>query len=193
MAIEMSDHELVANGRIGDQRALAEIYRRFSPLVIATARRRLGGSSDVNDVVQDTFMIVFAKLPHLQTPGAVRGWIRRIAINCAHRRFRRDRLVDTDDAAVAQHASTDASPEHQAELALIVRALRMPLRLRLPWVLRHVVGATLEDVAAACGWSLATVKRRLSEANAIVAQFVANCTRTSGRRRNHPTQRASNG
>lgn len=174
MNTDPSDADLVARGQTGDQRALAEIYRRFSPFVTATARHRLGRSSDVNDVVQDTFMIVFAKLGHLATPGALRGWIRRITINCAHRRFRRDCLMESDDDALAQQVSNDASPEHQVELALIVRALRIPVRLRTPWVLRHVVGASLEDVAAACGWSLATVKRRLAEADLIVARFVAN-------------------
>jgi RNA polymerase sigma-70 factor (ECF subfamily) len=35
---------------------------------------------------------------------------------------------------------------------------------RLAWMLRHVEGHTLDDVAAQCGVSLATVKRHIARA-----------------------------
>ena len=57
--------------------------------------------------------------------------------------------------------------------ALIDRALvKMPLKLRTPWVLRHVVGCSLDDIAAACECSLATVKRRISDADDRVARHL---------------------
>jgi RNA polymerase sigma-70 factor (ECF subfamily) len=77
------------------------------------------------------------------------------------------------EASLHDQASNDASPEQRAELALVDRALsRMPLKLRTPWVLRHVLGERLEDVAAACNCSLATVKRRLAEAETVVADHL---------------------
>jgi RNA polymerase sigma-70 factor (ECF subfamily) len=48
----------------------------------------------------------------------------------------------------------------------------MPLKLRTPWVLRHVIGCSLDDVAAACACSLATVKRRITAAEEIVDKHV---------------------
>jgi RNA polymerase sigma-70 factor (ECF subfamily) len=41
---------------------------------------------------------------------------------------------------------------------------RIPPKLRVPWVLARIEGETLPRVADACGVSLATVKRRVSEA-----------------------------
>jgi RNA polymerase sigma-70 factor (ECF subfamily) len=54
--------------------------------------------------------------------------------------------------------------EDRAELALLDRALESiaPAR-RTPWLLRHVVGYPLEEVASICGCSLATAKRRIAE------------------------------
>jgi RNA polymerase sigma-70 factor (ECF subfamily) len=69
--------------------------------------------------------------------------------------------------------ATGARPEARAELRLVDRALaRMPPAERIAWVLRHVEGETLEDVARACGCSLATAKRRIAAAEARLAEHV---------------------
>jgi RNA polymerase sigma-70 factor, ECF subfamily len=169
---ELEDGELVRRARDGTGWALEVIYRRHVGLVATTARRLLRDPSEVDDIVHETFLIAFEKLDHLIDGDALRGWLIRIAVSRVHRRFRWRRfttlLGGQDPAAVlAEQVSHDAGPEQRAELALIDRALaRMPLRLRTPWVLRHVIGCPLEDVAAACECSLATVKRRIADAEA---------------------------
>jgi RNA polymerase sigma-70 factor (ECF subfamily) len=40
---------------------------------------------------------------------------------------------------------------------------------RLAWLLRHVEGERLQDIALACGCSLATVKRRVASAQEALA------------------------
>jgi RNA polymerase sigma-70 factor (ECF subfamily) len=42
----------------------------------------------------------------------------------------------------------------------------MNVEQRLAWTLRHIEGERLEDVAARCGCSLATAKRRIAAAHA---------------------------
>lgn len=168
-----SDAALVQRRRAGDSTAFAAIYRRYLPAVAAIARRLLGNRSDVEDVVQETFLIAYEQLARLVEPAALRGWIVRIAISRAHRRFRYRQLAQIDAAAlVDQQISTTASPEQCAELApLLARALEMPLALRMPWLLRRAFGEPLDEVALACGCSRATVKRRLVDADARVAQL----------------------
>lgn len=170
----VSDAELVTRARREDAWAIEAIYRRYVRLVASTAQRILRSDDEVDDIVQETFLIAFEKLDRLVEPAALRGWLARIAISRVHRRFRWrkwTRLWSATELEASLHdqASGDASPEQRAELALIDRALaRLPLKLRVPWVLRHVVGYQLEDVATACDCSLATVKRRIGEAEAVV-------------------------
>lgn len=172
------DDDLVHRARGGDAWAIEAIYRRYVRLVASTAQRLLRSSDEVDDVVQETFLIAFEQLERLADPAALRGWLAQIAVSRVHRRFRWrkwTRLWSGAELEASLHdqASGEASPEQRAELALIDRALgRMALKLRTPWVLRHVVGYRLEDVATACGCSLATVKRRLAEAEAIVADHL---------------------
>ncbi|HEU0035563.1 MAG TPA: sigma-70 family RNA polymerase sigma factor [Kofleriaceae bacterium] len=168
---DVSDAELATRVGDGDSLAFEALYRRYAPLVASAARRMLRDASDVDDVVQETFLIAFERLRSLTDPAALRGWIYRIAINRAHRRFRRHRLAQQGDPYAIVPVA-ELSPDLHAELCLIARALDMPLELRRAWVLRHVMGAALDDVAAACNCSLATVKRRLAEAATLVARFV---------------------
>ena len=75
-----------------------------------------------------------------------------------------------DDESLADVADAGVAPDRKTELALIDEALRaIPVKLRVPWVLRHVIGYSLDEVATACDCSLASVKRYLGRAEAAVA------------------------
>ncbi|MGH7439658.1 MAG: sigma factor-like helix-turn-helix DNA-binding protein [Polyangiaceae bacterium] len=46
----------------------------------------------------------------------------------------------------------------------------LPTDDRIAWLLRHVQGERLQDVALACGCSLATAKRRIAAAQQVVQE-----------------------
>ncbi len=174
----LADADLVARACRGDEWAHEAIYRRYVRLIASIAQRLLREPAEVDDVIQETFLIAFEQLPRLDAPSALRGWLARIAVSRVHRRFRFRRWTrlwsaDELDARLEEQATSDATQEQRAELSLVDRALaEMSLKLRTPWVLRHVLGHELLDVAAACGCSASTCKRRLSEAEAIVARHL---------------------
>ncbi len=171
------DVELARRSQAGDPDAFDAIYRRYAGLVVATVRRLLRDRSDVDDVLQETFLIAFEQIAQLAEPAALRSWICRIAISRAHRKFRARRLAPylshaDPDLLLDQQVSPEPSPADHAELARIDRVLSLALELRTPWILRHVVGAALDDIAAWCACSLATVKRRITLAEAAIARYV---------------------
>jgi RNA polymerase sigma-70 factor, ECF subfamily len=173
---QLSDEELVERLIEGDSWAQEALYRRYVRMVWATALRLLGNRADAEDIVQDTFATALTDLPHLEQAAAVRGWLLRITVHQAHRRFRRRALLrrlgldhSVDDATLAALTHPGASPETLAELSRVDRALgRLESGERFAWILRYVDGHRLEDVATACQCSLATIKRRLARANRAV-------------------------
>jgi RNA polymerase sigma-70 factor, ECF subfamily len=190
-----SDAQLIHHARAGDRRALDEIYRRYQPLAATTARRMLREPADTDDAVQETFLIVFERIPQLVNPAALCGWIARIAVSCAHRVVRVRRLArrvwhDDPHAVLDRWASSAAGPDLLAELALVERALDIPLELRTPWILRHIGGIELDDIAMHCACSVATVKRRLCDAQAIIDHHVEHGSRRTERPR---TKRSDQG
>lgn len=163
---------LVARARTGDRWAREVLYREHLEGALRVAGFVLGRSADVEDVVQDAFVHAFERLGELRDPGAFGGWLRRIVVNLARARLRRRRFLrffgldhDAEDLAIEQWAARDASPEQRAELGNIARALRtVGADARAAWVLREVEGFQLDEIGEALGFSLATTKRRIVEA-----------------------------
>jgi RNA polymerase sigma-70 factor (ECF subfamily) len=175
-AFERSDAELVAAACAGQRAAEAVLYRRHARAVTAVTVRLLGRTADAEDVMQDTFLTAFERLRQLRDPQQFRSWVVRIAVRHVHRRFRRRRLLRVlgldrgqDDAALAQLAQSPIDTETRAELGRLDRALgALPARQRIAFMLRHVEGYELSEVADACEASVATIKRWLSRADEIV-------------------------
>lgn len=176
----LGDEELVRRALSGDRWGREMLYRRHAAGLLAMTIRLLANRGEAEEVVQDTFLTAFEQLSALREPAAVRGWLGQIAVSLVHRRFRRRRLarligVDrgADDATLESLADAAAPADQRAELALVDRLLRaMKAPLRIAWMLRHVEGLELAEVASLAGCSLATVKRRIAEAEALVERHV---------------------
>ena len=174
--IEHSDAELVAQAVAGRRSAEAVLYLRHARSVAAVATRLLGRTADAEDVLQDAFLTAFERLPQLRDPAQFRGWLVRIAIRHVHRRFRRRRLLRRfgldqghDDATLARLSLSPLDTETRSELARLDAALgTLPSQQRIAFMLRHVEGYELREVADACDSSLATVKRWLARADEVV-------------------------
>jgi RNA polymerase sigma-70 factor (ECF subfamily) len=168
------DRELVERALGGEPFAQQLLYRRHVRAVTQRVTRLLARSGEAEDVVQDTFVEAFASLPSLADRSRFGGWLMRIAVHQAHRRFRRRRLLARlgldrgfDDARLEAIADPGLDPERRLALRRLDAELaRLPASLRLAWMLRHVEGCELADAAAQSGCSLATIKRRIQRADA---------------------------
>lgn len=177
---EVSDGVLVDRARDGDRFALDQLVRRHLPAVAGMVGRLLGDAVEAEDVVQDTMASALADLATLREPQAFHAWLLRVAVNKVHRRFRRRKLLrflgigGEPESGLADLASEDATQEQHAELVLLDRMLRsLPVAERIAWSLRCVEGLPLDEVAAACGCSLATAKRRIVSADQRIRAHVA--------------------
>ncbi len=170
---ELDDGALVQATLDGDVRAEEVLFKRHVPAVHVIARRMLRDPNEADDVVQDSFALAHERLTKLREPSAFRGWLMQIAVRLVHRRFRRRKMLamlgfvamPDHEPCLVEEARADLGPEARLDLRRIDVALGQVAEAdRMAWLLRHVDGLALEDVAAACDCSLATVKRRLSRA-----------------------------
>jgi len=173
------DAGLVDRACKGDRAAQEAIYRRHVGYVAGMVFRLMADPAETEDVVQDTFVLAFEHLPRLREGAALRPWLARIAVSQMNRRFRRRRLMrllglqGDETVAFEAIASRDATPDVISALAALGRAVgTLPPNERIAWSLRYVEGATLPAVAAACGCSLATAKRRIAAGDARVRAVV---------------------
>lgn len=155
---------------------LADLFRSYGGYVATIVLRILGRREEVEDVVQDVFLSAMTSLPRLRSAAAVKGWLAAIAVRRASDRLRRRRFWAFLRITPAQErglADTGASPEAKAQCAQVYEALdRLPVPQRVAWTLRHLEGEALDEVARLCGCSLATAKRRIAAAQAVLAARV---------------------
>lgn len=178
---EISDAELARRIGGGDRWAEEAFYRRHVPAVLGLAQRLLANLADAEDVAQDTFVTAFQIWHQLRDYERARSWLLQITVRKVHRRFRRRRLLrllgldrPIEDAPLEALAREDTSAEIRSELAALSGALQaMPAKLKIVWVLRYIEGLPLEDVAAQCDCSQATVKRRIASAQRRVRRYVS--------------------
>jgi len=175
-----SDAQLVARAVEGDRWGREMLYRRHATYLLAIAARLIGNRGEGEEVVQDTFVTAFEQLRSLREQAAVRGWLAQIAVSLVRRRLRRGRLMrvlgldrGTDDATLAALAAPGSNADQRAALALVDKALAgVSANVRIAWMLRLVEGLELAEVASACGCSLATAKRRIAAAEAVVRAHI---------------------
>ena len=161
-----------------DPRAAAALWDRYATLVRGILRRTLGPSADVEDLVQDAFIGLFRTLPGLRDPDALRSFIVGTALRVARSELRRRRvrrwlsLTPTGTMPdTAQQGAVD--PEARRAVKRLYEVLdKIDDRGRMAFVLRHLEGYELTEVAEALGCSLATTKRALSKAQEKVNAMV---------------------
>ncbi|HKQ67858.1 MAG TPA: RNA polymerase sigma factor [Polyangiaceae bacterium] len=157
---------------------LDEAFRRYAPLVASISFRILGVQQDVEDTVQDVFLEARRWINRIHDPGALKSWLTTVTVRTARRRLRLRRLKTMlhlgDAPEYLEVADAGASPRQRALLAEIYRVLdRLPIEERFAWTLRLVEGQSLPEVAQHCGCSLATVKRRVANAQRAISEALA--------------------
>jgi RNA polymerase sigma-70 factor (ECF subfamily) len=176
----ISDEALVEAALAGDRWAEDALVRRHIGRVVQIASYLIADPQEVDDVVQETFLLAFADLRRLRDPGAFRPWLVRIAVHRSRRVIRRRRLLRTlgldrgaDEETLAALAAPSLSPDTRADLVVVDDVLkRCSVDDRVAWLLRHVAGCSIPEVAEACACSESTAKRRVNAAQARLDEIV---------------------
>jgi RNA polymerase sigma-70 factor (sigma-E family) len=149
----------------------------FDAFYLATYRRVLGqvftlvGSvAEAEDAVQEAYARAWQRWARLDGYADPEAWVRRVAYRIAVSSWRKTvnrllahrRLGPPDQVA---GASVD-------QLALRDALLRLPPEQRVAVVLHHLVGLSVEEIAAETATPVGTVKSRLSRGRRALAEHV---------------------
>lgn len=168
-AVPEDDASLVARAAAGDDRAFTAIYRRHARYVAGVAYRLMGQDSELDDVVQETFVAASEGLASLEDGARLKHWLVTIAVRRVARRLERRQRQRWLHGIFGRTAPRSATPEVEGEAYALHQALAgISADRRVPWTLHVVEGMTLPEVAEHCGVSLATVKRRIAEAGELL-------------------------
>jgi RNA polymerase sigma factor (sigma-70 family) len=108
---EVSDGDLVRLARDGDPVAFRLLVERHQPMVRARARRLYANPSDVDDIMQESFLQAFIALDRLQDPDRFAGWLAGVVLNICRSLRRRNQPTLVSDWPEPLHpAAADGLP-----------------------------------------------------------------------------------
>jgi RNA polymerase sigma-70 factor (ECF subfamily) len=148
------------------------LFSRYSGYVAGLAARLMGfGDSELDDVVQDVFWLASRRIAKIPDLIQARGWLATVTTRVVRRKLvrRRFRALFYASPRTLEVPAPGATAEEHAVLARLYEVLdELPTDQRLAWSLRYLEGEPLDAVAAACGCSLSTAKRRVSAAKSVI-------------------------
>jgi RNA polymerase sigma-70 factor, ECF subfamily len=173
--------DLVERARSGDRTAFAELAAGSISRLFNIAQLMLRDRDLADDAVQETLVLAWRDLRGLRDPAGFDAWLHRILIRSVYREAERERrravsTMHLPAAGVDPDTSTAVADRDAIERGF--RRLRPEHRAVL--VLRHYLGYSDDEAAAAMSIPAGTVKSRLNRATAALRSELEADARGSG-------------
>ncbi|MBA2664266.1 MAG: sigma-70 family RNA polymerase sigma factor [Bradymonadaceae bacterium] len=174
MSDEITDQRLLLAICGGDKQALAILYDRYAPLLMAVGVRLTRDETETEDIVHDVFIEVWKRAHTYEAArGTVRTWLvlrmRSRTVDCLRRKIKRALAApvqDTDDPNHFDHVllrgANPAAHAHENEIRNTV--LELPTHDREVLLLSYFQGLSVNEIAESIDIPAGTVKSRLSSA-----------------------------
>jgi RNA polymerase sigma factor (sigma-70 family) len=160
-----------ASGKLSAQERL---YRMFAPKMFGVCLRYSKNTAEAEDNLQEGFMKVFAAIKGFRHEGSFEGWMRRIMVNVALEKFRKQQLmVSVEDIMVyeGEQVQDDVMADISAnELLELIREL--PPRYKMVFNLYVMEGLNHEEISREMNISVGTSKSNLARAREILKRKV---------------------
>jgi RNA polymerase sigma-70 factor (ECF subfamily) len=176
MGVEMTDDELVAAARAGDESAFARLFDRHRRLVSRLGYRFFPRREQVEEIIQESFIKAYFALGDYQggNEKSFVSWLARITVRTCYDELRRAQRrgesnigdLSEEEAAYLHEGMRDVSAGSNVEGAAISRDLANKLLARLRpddrliLALLKLEELSIAEISNLTGWTAAKVKMR---------------------------------
>jgi RNA polymerase sigma-70 factor (ECF subfamily) len=168
--VHVGEAELIRRCLAGDRAAFERFYRDHRRQVAGNLYRVLGDRAELDDLVQEVFVIAFRGMERFRGDAKLSTWLYRICVNVALGRLRsRSRRAPAvpyadilEEPADEGLTAPDMQLERRQELQRVYRTLeRLAPKKRIVFVLHEIQGLDIKEIADIVGAPLVTVRTRL--------------------------------
>ena len=176
----MTEQELVARAKQGDQDAFAQLVETNQNKIYSLALRMTGNPEDGADLAQEAFLRAWRSLPSFQEESSFSTWLYKLTSNLCidflRKEKRRKAAVTTvslddeeDDSPSLEVPDHRFTPETEVERRELRSAMSRALKVmseehRQILILREVEGLSYTEIAELLNVEEGTVKSRLARA-----------------------------
>lgn len=173
----LDDAELVERCIRGEGPAFAEIVRRYQKQVYSLAYRLTNNHEDASDLSQEAFLKLFQVLEKYDSRRPFFPWMYKVVSNVFYSLLRKkpDEHIPLDNVIdfTPLVPNKETQPEDHYELKEIRELVRkavseLPVKYRLPLVLRYLDDLTYQQIADVMEVPLTTVETRLHRGKSLL-------------------------
>ena len=164
------EHILAATS--GDPQAIAAMLSLAQSDIRRYARRTCRTTSDIEDAVQETLIILYRRVSALREAAAVSGWLFTIVQRQCLRLASVLVGAQTDEEAVALDRRLAHMPLHDLRIDLAHAIESLPVQYREVVLLRDVEEFTINEIAEQLDATREAVKARLHRGRALLREYL---------------------
>ncbi len=171
----MSLKKLIIKCKKQNIKAQGELYQQFSSTLFGLCLKYSSNYAEAQDNLQDAFMTIFEKIKQYNGKGSFEGWLKRIVINTALQRYRKNSVlsvIKNDDFITETiHIEANETPSLDFLLSIIQQ---LPDRYRLVFNLYVLDNYTHKEISKMLNISVGTSKSNLSRSRLILKEKIEN-------------------
>jgi len=167
------DNALLVAIAAGDRHAIEELYLSYHRRLARFLSRFTPRYENVEEIINDTFMVVWQSAKDFRNASQVSTWIIGIAYRTALKSFRRQKN-HAGARSLEDYPEQTVDPTFDAEVHdwLQHGLSRLPIDQRLTLELAYHMGHSLEEIAAITDCPVGTVKARMFHAREKLRQYL---------------------
>lgn len=173
----MTDTELIKGCIKGESNCQKTLFNRYASPLLGVCQRYARNKEDAEDILQDSFIKIFGKLEQFKAEGSFEGWMRRVVVNTALKKYTVNRYTKEFSVEhifeVAEAASTESSSfSHLSEKDLLILINNLPDGYRLIFNLYVVEGYQHDEIANMLGIQASTSRSQLVKARQLLQREI---------------------
>jgi RNA polymerase sigma factor (sigma-70 family) len=173
----LTDTELIKGCIKGDGHCQKTLFNRYASPLLGVCQRYARNKEDAEDILQDSFIKIFGKLEQFKGEGSFEGWMRRVVVNTALKKYTVSRYTKEFSVEqifeLAENASTESTSfSHLSEKDLLTLINNLPDGYRLIFNLYVIEGYQHDEIAHMLGIQASTSRSQLVKARQLLQREI---------------------
>lgn len=173
--LRLNTKDLIDKSKSGDRVSQQNLYKRLCAPMMGVCLRYMKNQEDAEDVLLEGFYKVFNNLKKFsyENENAFFGWVKRIMINEALMKLRKNKEIQTLAINEDFDKEVDVSPLEELEAGDLLKLIRsIPVGYRTVFNLYEVEGYSHQEISGQLGISIGTSKSQLFKAKKLLRDLL---------------------
>lgn len=171
----LNTKDLIEKSKSGNRKAQQQLYQRLSTPMMGVCYRYMKSKEDAEDVLLEGFQKVFKNLKKFtyENENAFFGWVKRIMVNEALMKLRKNKEVQVLAISEDLDKEVDVSPLSRLETEDLLKIIRsIPVGYRTVFNLYAIEGYSHQEISEQLGVSVGTSKSQLFKAKKLLREML---------------------